>query len=136
MGSRLRLFGPVNSGAATGGAGVATANANSAIVLQGELLAIYLTYNGSPPAGTTDVIISTQGTSPAPASATLLTISNAATDGPFFPRIPAEDAVGTAVTFDGSNEIYIPFPIFDLVNVKIQGANAGDSVDAVFLVRG
>ena len=136
MGSQLRLLGPINSGVADGGSGVATANANSTIVLQGELLAIYLTYNDSPPAATTDVIISTQGTSPAPASVTLLTITNAATDAAFYPRIPAQDATGTNVTYDNSNEIYIPFPIFDLVNVKIQGANNDDSVDAVFLVRG
>ena len=136
MGSQLRLLGPVNSGVAAGGAGVATENADSAIVLQGELLAIYLTYNGSPPAGTTDVIISTAGTAPAPASVTLLTVTNAATDAAFYPRIPAQDATGTDVTYDGTNEIYIPFPIFDLVNVKIQGANNDDSVDAHFLVRG
>ncbi len=136
MGGQLRLFGPVNSGVAVGGDGVATANEDSTIVLQGELLAIYLTYNDSPPSGTTDVIISTQGTAPAPASITLLTITNAATNAAFYPRTPAQDATGSDVIYSAGNEIHVPFPIFDLVNVKIQGANADDSVDAVFLVRG
>ncbi len=136
MGSQLRLVGPVNSGVAVGGDGVATANEDSTIVLQGELLAIYLTYNDSPPSGTTDVVITTQGTSPAPASATLISISNAATDAAFYPRTPAQDNTGTDVIYSAGNEIHVPFAIFDIVNVLIKGANAGDSVDAVFLVRG
>ncbi len=135
MGSQLRLVGPVNSGVAVGGDGVATSNADSKLI-QGELLAIYLTYNDSPPSGTTDVVITTQGTFPAPASATLLSISNAATDAAFYPRTPAQDATGSDVIYSAGNEIHVPFAIFDIVNVKIQGANAGDSVDVVFLVRG
>ena len=135
MGSQLRLIGPVSSGVAVGGDAVATANANSGVI-QGELLAIYLTYKGSPPAGTTDVVITTQGTSPAPASETLLSISNAATDAAFYPRTPAQDNTGTDVIYTAGNEIHVPFAIFDIVNVLIKGANADDSVDAVFLVRG
>jgi hypothetical protein len=42
---------------ATGGAGVATANAISDQPVNGLVLAVYLEYLGSPPAGTTDVAV-------------------------------------------------------------------------------
>lgn len=128
----MKLFGPTNSGSAAGVAGSATANTNSTIILTGRVLAIYIRYNDSPPAGTTDVIIATAGTN-APAN-TLLTLTDAATDGWFYVRHKVHDETGAGITYDGTNEVYEAPPICDYVNVKIQGANASDSIDAWFLM--
>lgn len=121
---KTRLVGPLNSGAAVGDDGAATANADTLHQLAGRLKAIRLKYNDSPPAGTTDVVVKTVGTSPAAPSTTLLSLANAATDGIWYPRAAICTTSGSALT------TYDEIPISDLVNVSIDGANAGDSVDA------
>src|SRR3990167_7534703 len=111
------LYGPLNSGAAAGADGVATANTDSAIVLRGAVLGLYVRYNDSPPAGTTDITIATKG-SRAPAL-TLLTIANAATDGWFWPRVQVHTTAGAAIT-----ATYDYAAIDDKINVNIAQANA------------
>ena len=122
------IVGPINSGDAAGSAGSATSN-NDGPVVRGGIYAVYVRYNDSPPAATTDVIISTAGNS-AP-SYDILTLTNAATDGLFFPRTEADDNAGSAQT--AVDQMY---PVHDNVNVKIQGANAGDSVDVWLYMAG
>lgn len=131
----IELYGPINTGVSAGGAGVATANATTTNPLYGEVLAVYVKYNDSPPAGTTDVTVATQGTSPAVPALTFLTLTDAATDGYFYPRTILHDLTGTAVTFDNTNEIYGPVAIADKVKVTIAQANNGDSVDVWLLMR-
>jgi hypothetical protein len=126
----MRLIGPLNSGTAAGSAGSATANATSSTIISGEISAVYVRYNDSPPAGTTDVTIAGANV---PAAA-ILTLTDAATDGWFFPRAIAHDAAGAAVTFDGTNEIYVKIPVHDTIKVTIAGANAGDSADVWLMV--
>lgn len=128
----MKLFGPLNTGVAAGGAGIATANADSSVILTGLLMAVYVRYNDSPPAGTTDVILAAKGTN-APAN-TILTITDAATDGWFYPRHPVHDETGAGITYDGTREVHAPVPIADFVNAKIQGANNGDSADIWLLL--
>lgn len=41
------------------------------------------------------------------ADITLLTLTDANTDAVYNPRYPAHDAAGAAVTYDGTNEIYV-----------------------------
>ena len=125
----MNMFGPLNSGAAAGGAGVATNNADSTIRLKGLVMGIYVRYNDSPPAGTTDVVISTKGTYPVPPTYNLLSVSNAATSGWFYPRINIHNTSGAA---QASNWDYIP--IDDIVNVSIAQANNSDSIDVWFLL--
>lgn len=120
------IVGPLNSGAAAGTAGSATANTDHGLV-RGGIYGIYVKYNDSPPAATTDVVISTTGDN-AP-SYDILTLTNAATDGLFLPRTVAHDLTGTAQTT--YNEI---MPVHDGINVKIAGANSGDSVDVYLYV--
>lgn len=129
----MNLLGPVNSGAAVGGDGVATSNADSTSPISGRILAVYIKYNDSPPAGTTDVVISTKGTSPRPPSNTILTLTDAATAGWFYPRHIVHDEVGAAYKWDGTNEVYEPVPVNDIINVAIAQANAGDNVDVWLL---
>ena len=113
--------GPINSGAAVGGDGVATANSTTPTAALGALLRLYIKYNLTPPAGTTDVTIATAGTD-APAQ-TILTITNAATSGWFYPRVESVDNTGSAT---GVYELFI---LNDKVTVTIGGANANDNAD-------
>lgn len=122
------LAGPFSSGVTTGGAGVSTNNQTSTAILDGLVAAIYVKYNDSPPAGTADVTVATLGTSPNAPALTLLSVSNAATDGWFFPRaVEHLNSDGTALT----SHTYLP--IMDKVKVTLAQANDGDSVD-VWLV--
>jgi hypothetical protein len=125
----MNIFGPVNSGAAAGGAGSATANADSTVRLSGYLVGVYVKYNDAPPAGTTDVVIKTKGTAPSAPSFTFLTLTNAATDGWFFPRMDTHTVAGAVIT-DGQD-----WPALDdFVNVSIAQANAADNIDVWFLI--
>jgi hypothetical protein len=90
---------------------------------------IYVKYNHSPPAGTTDVTVKTVGTSPAPPTYNLLVLTNAATDGWFYPRVQVHDTAGSAIAAE-----YTPLLIHDLVNVTIAQANDADNVDVWFLL--
>lgn len=125
----ISLFGPLNTGAATGGSGVATANATSSQILTGRVLGVYVKYNDSPPAGTTDVSVATTGTRH-PAT-TILTRTNTATSGWFYPALQLCDTSGTAITgaYDG-------ILISDQVKVTIAQADNADNVDVWLLLGG
>jgi hypothetical protein len=127
--NNMRLAGPYNSGAAVGGDGVATANTTNTSVLVGRIQGIYIKYNHSPPAGTTDVTVKTLGTSPYPPTYDIEVVSNAATDGWFYPRVLVHDTAGATIAGE-----YTPLLIHDLVNVTIAQANAADNVDVWILL--
>ncbi len=128
----MNLYGPINSGVAVGADGVATNNATGTTAVAGEIRAVYVRYNDSPPAGTTDVTVATEGTNhPA---VTILTLANAATNGWFYPRVALATNAGVAVTYDGTRPIYGSIPIADKIKVTIAQANAADSVDVWLLV--
>lgn len=122
------IIGPINSGSATGGAGVATANATTSIDFDGLLMSVYVRYNDSPPA-TTDVTVASGGTSPNAPALTYLSVSNANTDGWFHPRVLENlNTDGTALT------THAVMPVADKVTVTIAQANDGDSVDVWLVV--
>jgi len=127
------ILGPINSGAAAGGAGVATNNAVSSHSVKGFVEAVYIKYNGSPP-NTTDVTIATQGTSARPPANTILTVSNANTDGWFYPRHTVHDETGTAITYNGTREVHEKVPVDDYIKVTIAQANNDDTVDVWLLI--
>lgn len=104
----------------TGAAGSATGDTTSAIVLRGKLHAVYLDYNASAPGATTDVAIS-QAQAP---SATLLTVTNNATDGWYFPRQQVCDTAGAALTYDGSEAVSEPLPVDGKLTVAVAQSNA------------
>jgi hypothetical protein len=126
----INLVGPINSGAAVGTNGNATANTSTAAPIVGRILGMYIKYNDSPPSGTTDVVVATAGTN-VPAL-TLLTITDAATDRWAWPRLTPQGNTGAALT---ALTILEPAPICDKVNIKIDGANAADNVDVYLLVE-
>jgi hypothetical protein len=130
----MNLIGPINSGTAVGGDGEATANADSPNPVRGLIRAIYVKYNDSPP-GTTDVTIASKGTAPLPATRSVLVLTNANTNGWFAPRMPVQDTAGADLTYDGTRKVTDLIPVYDHLNIKIEGANAGDSADVWLLVE-
>jgi len=131
----VRTAGPFNSGAAVGANGVATANTNSTIKIKGWIVGVYVKYNDSPPAATTDVTVATLGTSPSPPSETLLSLVDGATDGWRYPWTAVHSTLGVALTYDGTHPICAPTPIDDLIKVTIAQANAADNVDVWLLIE-
>lgn len=110
---------------ATGGAGAATATANTSKVVEGEIVAVHLEYLDSPPAGSTDVTIEEAGESPA---LPVLTVTNAATDGWFHPQWAADNEAGAGITNHG-----VPIRVADHLSVTIAQANDGDGVNATIV---
>lgn len=117
----MRLAGPFTSGVAAGADGSATNNATSTDRVTGLLYGLYITYNDSPPAGTTDVTI--QAVPLVGPTRTLLTITNAATSGYFSVRVAGVD------TANASSGQYDLMPLVnDQIKITIAGANANDYV--------
>jgi len=127
----ISVVGPINTGVCAGGAGVSTNNADSSKIVSGMLLAVYIKYNDSPPAGTTDVVVKTKGTSPAPPTFNLVAVSNGATDGWYYPRAAVCDQAGAAISGQ-----YTPLFLHDIINVSMAQANDGDSADVWLLMIG
>ena len=130
----MKLIGPINSGAAAGSAGSATANSTTAEPICGELYGVYIRYNDSPPA-TTDVTIATEAAGAAPPAVTLLSLTDANTSGWFYPRIGVQTTAGAAMLFAaGGTAVPGKIPFADKVKVTIAQADAADSVDCWLLV--
>lgn len=125
----MPLIGPLSSGVAAGSAGSATNNADTSTRVVGKVVGIYVDYLDSPPA-TTDVTIKTKGTSPAAPTYNLLVLTNANTDGWFYPQVQIHDTAGSAIAGE-----YTPQLVHDYLNIAIAQANAGDSVNVWLLVE-
>lgn len=106
-------------GPAAGSSGSATAAATSDDVINGIILAVHLKYTDSPPV-TTNVTLEEAVNSPA---MPILKVSDAATDGWFYPMADVVDQEGGAVT-----GVAQQIPVCDKLKVSIAGANAGDGV--------
>ena len=113
-----------STGAAVGANGSATATGHSTPVA-GQVLAVHVTYVDSPPAGTTDFTLSDEAD---PASESIITLTNAATDVRIFPRRLLETNDGTDLTYDGTRKVYGRYPVYGRLEATIAGANAADSV--------
>jgi hypothetical protein len=125
----INLIGPINSGAAVGetGTGDATATGYSSIAVSGLIHTVQVKYNGTPPA-TCDVVIATKGNS-APVQ-TILTLTDKNADGTFPVRVVGCSNLGVA---DASAVQKIA--IDDIISVKIDQVNDGDSVDVWLLME-
>lgn len=110
---------------AAGGAGIATATVRTSEIVSGTPLAVHLAYLDAPPAGTTDVTIAEAGNSPA---MPVLTVTNAATDGWFFPMAQADNQAGADITNQGA-----PIGVDDYLSITIAQANDGDGVTATIV---
>lgn len=121
----------LTTGAAAGVAGSATATGYSDII-RGEIIAVYVKYLGSPPAGTTDFTLSDESD---PASETIISITDAATNVKIYPRRVTELNDGTDITYDGTNEVYDRYVVHGKLEATIAGANAADYCDVTVWYR-
>jgi hypothetical protein len=110
-----------------GSDGVAAGSKQSAPV-HGEILAVHLDYV-TQPAGTCDVTLTTL--SPVQ---TILSLTNVATDGWFYPRAAAQTNAGVALTFDATEPVPVPYPVDDHLVLTVAQGNAG-TVTATILLR-
>lgn len=108
---------------AAGSAGSATGSATTGKPLAGKLLAVHLDYSASM-AATSDVTLTCtiQGK-----ALTLLTVSDNATDGWYFPRTQADSDAGAGLTFDGTRVVPVAFPLAGYVSAAVAQANANDA---------
>ena len=132
----IKLKGPLNSGAAVGNNGAATANTTCAEIVSGRVVAVYIKYNDDPPAATTDVTIATLGTAPAAPALTILTITDGATAGWYYPRHGTHSNAGAALLYAaGGAAVADTVPVHDRIKVTIAGANAADNADVWLLLE-
>ena len=87
--------------------------------VNGQLYAVYLDYHASAPA-TTDVTVVLNE---AP-SATILTVTDNATDGWYFPREQVHSNAGAGLTYDGTRAVAEPPPVAGKLAVNIAQSNA------------
>lgn len=125
--------------ATTGGAGasaspaidgsIAFAGNVSTRPLNGRLIKVYVDY-GTSNASTTDIVIKTLGkVSP---SETILTLTNANTNGWFYPRVPTVTNAGAAATYDGTVAALDAAAVDDYVAVTVAQGN--DKTLNIYLV--
>jgi hypothetical protein len=115
----------LTTGAAAGGAGLATATGYSPHVT-GKVLAVYVAYLGSPPAATTDFLLSDADD---PASESIISLPNAATDIKIYPRRVTEKNDGTDILYVAGEEVYEPYVVHGRLEATIAQANDADYCD-------
>jgi hypothetical protein len=122
-------LGPFNTGAAVGADGAATAHTTTETCIDGTIRAVAFAFNGTCPAGTIVTTVATAGQH-APAYG-IMTRTHSKTVGPFEPTLAAQDTTGADRTYDGNpaHPVMIGLPVDDHIDVKVEGVNAGDSVD-------
>ncbi len=115
--------------AAAGGAGVATGTVTSGRVISGKILAVHLRYIGSPPAATADVTLKDGGKT-VPTQQTILSITDAATDGWFYPRVPVKTNANVAITYDNTRPVHEHYVVSDHLVLTLAQADNDDQVEA------
>ena len=123
----------ISSGTTAGGAGVSTNNNTSSHVVVGQICSIGVTYNGSPPAST-DVVIATAGNN-GPAL-TILTLTNANSDGWFHPRHVVDNNAGADIEYADGYSVHDKVCVADNLKLTVSQANDGDSVDIIVVYAG
>ena len=121
-----------STGAAVGDPGSATATGYSPH-LAGKVQAVYVAYQDSPPAATTDFTLSDAAD---PASEAIISLTDGATNQKIYPRRVTEKNDGTDILYTAGEEVYEPYAVCGPLEATIAQANAGDSVDVyVWLER-
>jgi len=101
----------------TDASGDATVYTNKPV--RGKIIAIACDVDAL--AATADTTITGSDLTP---NQTILTLTNVNTNGVYYPRTPAHDNVGAAVTFDGTNEIYTEFIHFGRIKAVVAQGGA------------
>jgi hypothetical protein len=111
-----------STGAAVGSAGSATATGYSPHVT-GLVLAVNVAYFDTPPAGTTDFTLSDEGD---PASESIISLTDTATDIKIYPRRVTEKNDGTDILYVAGEEVFEPYVVHGRLKATIAQANAAD----------
>lgn len=90
-------------------------------IMNGRIVGVYVDYTTQP--ATCDVTITTKGDT-APAK-TILTLTDANTDGWFYPRTQVQGPTGSGLTYDGTRTINEALPVDDYGKVVVAQGNAG-----------
>ena len=109
----------------TGGAGTSGVTSDPRTI-SGRVIAVGLKYLDSPPAGSTDVTVEMLANTDVAPARTVLAVTNAATDGWFFPT--------AAMTGGAAGDLQGGIPVDGQVTVAIAQANDGDGVIATLIV--
>lgn len=104
----------------TGSAGSATGSGSTEYPVNGKVYAIYLDYHASAPGATTDVTV-TMAEAP---SATLLTVTDNATDGWYLPRQQVHSPAAAGLTYDGTRTVNEAYPVAGKLTVAVAQSNA------------
>lgn len=120
-----------STGLATGGAGVATATGHSPHV-HGEVLAVYVDYQDSPPSGTTDFTLSGEAD---PASESIISLTDQSTDIKIYPRRVTEKSDGTDILYTSGEEVHEPYVVHGRLEATIAQANNDDYVVVTVWIR-
>ena len=110
------------TGPAVGANGVATATGYS-VPMNGEILAVHVDFQDSPPAATTDFTLSDESD---PAAESIIALTNTATDIKIYPRRVTEKNDGTDILYAAGEEVFDYFPIHGRLKAVIAQANAAD----------
>ena len=124
-----RVF--LTTGAAAGSAGAATATGYS-VPVRGKVLAVYVAYLGSPPAGTTDFTLSDDED---PASEAIVSLANGATDQKLYPRRVTEKNDGTDILYTTGEEVFEPYVVHGRLEATIAQANLADYCDVTVWIE-
>lgn len=124
-----RVF--LTTGPAVGSDGVATATGYS-VPVQGEVLAVYVKFQDSPPAATTDFTLSDEED---PASESIISLTNTATNIKIYPRRVTEQNDGTDILYVTGEEVFEPYIVHGRLEATIAQANAADYVDVTVWIR-
>ena len=89
--------------------------------IRGKILKVGVNYNTA--ACTVD--LDTDGE---PSAQKVLDLASGSTDATYYPRKAVEDITGTAVTYDGTNEIYEPFVVYGRLLLTLASGTATHSV--------
>lgn len=119
------------TGLAVGTDGNATATGYSTHVA-GKVLAAYVDYKDSPPAGTTDLTLSDEAD---PASEAIVSLVDTATDQKIYPRRVTEKNDGTDILYVAGEEVFEPYVVHGRLEATIAQANAGDSATVTVWVE-
>jgi hypothetical protein len=114
--------------ACVGANGSAAGTVTTEFPIIGTIRAIHIDHSASG-AATTDVVIATVNTP----SIAILTVTDNATDGWYHPSVMLHDNAAAAVTYDGTNEIYVPVSVVDAIKVTVAQANSAQTVTVTII---
>jgi len=95
--------------------------------VRGKILAVHVNY----PTNTCEVDLTTDEA----VAQTILDLAAANTDIVIYPRVKIQNNAGTDITYDGSNEVYDNYAVFDRLKLTIASGTATEEVTVDVLVE-